>query len=64
MEALKEKYLSLEDDIIHGEYDAAKDRGEVYFGGNRNLKVETVGFEKIQRKQRQVVIVITEALRD
>lgn len=52
LEALKDKYL---DDAASNteEYDAKKDIGHVTFGGNKNIKVETVGFEKIQRLQRQ-----------
>lgn len=52
LDALKDKYL--EDDGIstETEYDAKKDVGRVTFGGNRNIEVETVGFEKIQRIQR------------
>ncbi|KAI9472262.1 MAG: hypothetical protein EXX96DRAFT_642823 [Benjaminiella poitrasii] len=56
LQALKEKYLE-EDDIttVQGEeYDKSKDRGELYWGGNKNIKVETYGFEKIQRSQRQL----------
>lgn len=55
MRALNCKYLE-EDELTRvreGEkYDAAKDHGELYFGGNKNIVVETVGFEKIQRAQR------------
>ncbi|KAI8145852.1 hypothetical protein BJV82DRAFT_602482 [Fennellomyces sp. T-0311] len=35
-------------------YVAEKDLGEVYFGGRKDLVVETVGFEKVQRKQSQL----------
>ncbi|KAF7731007.1 hypothetical protein EC973_001053 [Apophysomyces ossiformis] len=52
LEALKEKYL--DDTTGTGEYDASKDVGHVYFGGNRNIKFETVGFEKVQRQQRHL----------
>ena len=45
-----EKYL---DDTTTSN-DSEKDVGQVFFGGNKNLVVETVGFDKVQRKQRQL----------
>ncbi|KAG0173762.1 hypothetical protein DFQ30_007047 [Apophysomyces sp. BC1015] len=50
LEALSDKYL--DDSTGTDEYDASKDIGHVYFGGNRQLMVETVGFDKVQRQQR------------
>ncbi|KAJ8663395.1 hypothetical protein O0I10_000634 [Lichtheimia ornata] len=47
LDALKEKYLVDED---HKEEDV----GHVYFGGNKDLVVETVGFGKIEREQRNL----------
>ncbi|KAI7900340.1 uncharacterized protein BX663DRAFT_488540 [Cokeromyces recurvatus] len=48
--ALKDKYL----EDFEGEYDESKDRGELYWGGNKSIKVETYGFKKIQQSQRQL----------
>lgn len=56
MTALKERY-TVEDDIttIKGEeYDASKDRGQLHIGENKEIVVETYGFEKILRAQRQL----------
>lgn len=54
LKALHEKYL--EEDTLtkvrDQTYDKSKDRGELYFGGNKQIVVETYGFEKIQRSQR------------
>ncbi|ORY99979.1 hypothetical protein BCR43DRAFT_484660 [Syncephalastrum racemosum] len=58
---LIEKYL---DQVDTGDYDATKDRGEVVFGANRDIKVETVGFEKIKRKQRMLSQLAVVGLRD
>ncbi|KAG0194446.1 hypothetical protein DFQ28_011247 [Apophysomyces sp. BC1034] len=52
LEALSDKYL--DDSTGTDEYDASKDIGHVYFGGNRQLMVETVGFDKVQRQQRHL----------
>lgn len=49
--ALKEKYLPSNPNALQDEYDAEKDKGHVQFGGNKSITVETVGFEKIERKQ-------------
>lgn len=49
LEALEKKYA---DKTFTNEYDASKDNGLLYFGGNKNIVVETVGFEKVERKQR------------
>lgn len=54
MNALKDRYTT-EDDITtvkDQEYNKEKDRGELYFGGNKQIVVETYGFEKILRSQR------------
>lgn len=55
MKALKFRYLE-EDEITRvreGEdYDASKDHAELYFGGDKQIVVETVGFEKVQRSLR------------
>ncbi|KAI7888706.1 CAP Gly-rich domain-containing protein [Mucor mucedo] len=54
MKALKERYTT-EDDFttVKGEkYEKDKDIGELYFGGNKQIVVETYGFEKILRAQR------------
>ncbi|RCI07047.1 hypothetical protein CU098_013582 [Rhizopus stolonifer] len=51
LDALRDKYLE-QDELtrIKGEaYDKSKDRGELYLGGNKQIVVETYGFEKIQR---------------
>ncbi|CAO0790916.1 unnamed protein product [Mucor circinelloides] len=56
MNALEERYL-IKDDIstIHEKnYDKSKDIGELYFGGNKQIVVETYGFDKIQKAQRQL----------
>ncbi|GAN02016.1 tubulin-specific chaperone E [Mucor ambiguus] len=56
MNALEERYL-IKDDIatIHEKnYDKSKDVGELYFGGNKQIVVETYGFDKIQKAQRQL----------
>ncbi|KAG2220549.1 hypothetical protein INT45_004155 [Circinella minor] len=50
LKTLMEKYL---DDTTTSN-DSEKDLGQVYFGGNKNLVVETVGFDKVQRKQSQL----------
>lgn len=54
MTALKERY-TVEDDITtikSDQYDASKDRGQLHFGDNKQIVVETYGFEKILRAQR------------
>lgn len=54
MAALKDRY-STEDHLtrVKGEqYEKEKDVGELYFGGNKQIVVETYGFEKILRSQR------------
>ncbi|OBZ91102.1 Tubulin-specific chaperone E [Choanephora cucurbitarum] len=53
LDALKCKYLEQDDitTIKEDTYDKSKDRGELYFGGNKQIVVETYGFEKIQRFQ-------------
>ncbi|KAI9264302.1 hypothetical protein BDA99DRAFT_508948 [Phascolomyces articulosus] len=51
LQVLMEKYL---DDGTTTSNDPEKDLGHVYFGGNKNLVVETVGFDKVQRKQSQL----------
>lgn len=54
MKALKDRY-TVEDSLttVKGEtYDKTKDIGELYFGGNKQIVVETYGFEKILREQR------------
>ncbi|KAI8387323.1 hypothetical protein BD560DRAFT_382107 [Blakeslea trispora] len=53
LDALKSKYLEQDDitTIKQEAYDKSKDRGELYFGGNKQIVVETYGFEKIQRFQ-------------
>lgn len=56
MKALTDRYI-VEDDIttIKGEeYVKEQDKGELYFGGNKQIVVETVGFEKILRQQRYI----------
>ncbi|KAI8391617.1 uncharacterized protein BYT42DRAFT_201605 [Radiomyces spectabilis] len=53
MEALTSKYLE-EDTSEMTVYDPESDKGQLYFGGNKQIKVETVGFGKIQRQQRQL----------
>ncbi|CAO3652307.1 unnamed protein product [Mucor hiemalis] len=56
MTALKERY-TVEDDITtikSDQYDASKDRGQLHFGDNKQIVVETYGFEKILRAQRQL----------
>ncbi|CAO3616259.1 unnamed protein product [Cunninghamella echinulata] len=52
LEALETKYNA--DKQFTNEYDASKDNGLVYFGGNKNIVVETVGFEKVERKQSRI----------
>ncbi|KAI8636733.1 CAP Gly-rich domain-containing protein [Parasitella parasitica] len=57
MDALEARYLTRDGDIstIHERhYDKTKDIGELYFGGNRQIVVETYGFDKIQKAQRQL----------
>ncbi|CAO3608649.1 unnamed protein product [Cunninghamella blakesleeana] len=51
LEALETKYA---DKTFTNEYDASKDNGLLYFGGNKNIVVETVGFEKVERKQSRI----------
>jgi hypothetical protein len=54
LKALHAKYLE-EDELTKVKddaYDKSKDIGELYFGGNKQIVVETYGFEKIQRSQR------------
>ncbi|GAA5814954.1 hypothetical protein MFLAVUS_011488 [Mucor flavus] len=56
LKALMDRY-TVEDEIttIKGEeYVKEKDVGELYFGGNKQIVVETVGFEKILRQLKQV----------
>ncbi|KAI8881961.1 hypothetical protein K501DRAFT_324212 [Backusella circina FSU 941] len=52
MDALKDRYL---DDIdTTATYDKNKDKSELYWGGNKDIVVETYGFEKIMREQQQL----------
>jgi hypothetical protein len=52
--ALKDKYLPSNAKALQLEYDPEKDIGHVQFGGNKSITVETVGFEKIERKQSNI----------
>jgi hypothetical protein len=49
--ALKDKYLPSNPGLLQREYDPLQDKGHIQFGGNTGITVETVGFEKIERKQ-------------
>lgn len=51
MQALKDKYLAEQEENSVA-YDKATDKGEVYLGGNKQIVVETYGFEKVQRTMR------------
>lgn len=51
MQALKDKYLAEQEENTVA-YDKAADKGEVYLGGNKQIVVETYGFEKVQRTMR------------
>ncbi|KAL4212034.1 hypothetical protein AB4K20DRAFT_1890136 [Rhizopus microsporus] len=53
MQALKDKYLAEQEENSVA-YDKVADRGEVYLGGNKQIVVETYGFEKVQRTMRQL----------
>ncbi|CAO3703797.1 unnamed protein product [Rhizopus stolonifer] len=53
MQALKNKYTA-EHKENSVSYDESSDKGEVYWGGNKNLVVETYGFGKVQRSLRQL----------
>ena len=59
---LIEKYL--DPSVKSDTYVAEKDLGEVYFGGRKDLVVETVGFEKVQRKQSQLNRLLVVGLAD
>ncbi|CAO3662689.1 unnamed protein product [Umbelopsis vinacea] len=48
--ALKEKYLPSNLDLLQNDYNPEHDKRHVQFGGNKSITVETVGFEKIERK--------------
>lgn len=49
--ALKDKYLPSNPELLQKAYDPQQDKGHIQFGGNTGITVETVGFEKIERKQ-------------
>ncbi|KAG0748493.1 hypothetical protein G6F62_001211 [Rhizopus arrhizus] len=53
MQAFKDKYTA-EQEENSVNYDKASDKGELYWGGNKNLVVETYGFGKVQRSLRQL----------
>ncbi|KAI9282280.1 hypothetical protein BY458DRAFT_583583 [Sporodiniella umbellata] len=53
MQALKCKYTS-EQEENSITYDKTTDKGEVYWGGNKNLVVETYGFGKVQKSLRKL----------
>jgi hypothetical protein len=48
---LKDKYLPINPELLKREYNPEQDKGHIQFGGNTGITVETVGFEKIERKQ-------------
>jgi hypothetical protein len=48
---LKDKYLPINPEFLKREYNPEQDKGHIQFGGNTGITVETVGFEKIERKQ-------------
>jgi hypothetical protein len=52
MDALKDRYLDEVDTTAA--YDKNKDKSELYWGGNKDIVVETYGFEKIMRQQQQL----------
>jgi hypothetical protein len=52
MDALKDRYLDNVDTTAT--YDKNKDKSELYWGGNKDIVVETYGFEKIMRQQQQL----------
>lgn len=54
MQAFKDKYTA-EQEENSVNYDKASDKGELYWGGNKNLVVETYGFGKVQRSLRYVL---------
>lgn len=51
IQALKDRYLAEQEEnsIV---YDKEADKGELYLGGNKQIVVETYGFEKVQRTMR------------
>jgi hypothetical protein len=54
MQAFKDKYTA-EQEENSVNYDKASDKGELYWGGNKNLVVETYGFGKVQRSLRYIL---------